>query len=345
VAGGEKPTHFFFDKGAKMHKIDGKKKGGNIQMKKITRRSFIKKGLTIGAASLFGGGIISNLSGNGWGVVRAAEAIDLSIVKGSNYFQNTIKAVEQLGGMKKFVSRNAKVGLLVNWPFKNYGAHVNPEIALAVIKMCYDAGAKDIIRFKEEHGKYWQRSTLANEFAEEIKSLKVGWKDTIDYKIPKAIKLKEPTIRKDLLECDVFINVAISKNHSGTDFSCMLKNMMGTTTTMTNMYFHFGGKKGLSWYADLNHLSQCIADLNLVRKPDLSIADSTEFIITNGPSGPGKLLKPQKVVAGTDCVLVDAYCSTSLNLKAEKVEMIKRAAAHNIGRTDLQKANILEMEL
>ncbi len=313
-------------------------------MKKIDRRSFIKKSLTIGAASMCGGGILADLSGTDWGVVHAAKPVDLSVVKGSNYFKNTIKAVEQLGGMKKFVSRNSKVGLLVNWPFKNYGAHVKPEIVLAVVKLCYDAGAKEISCLKEGFGGYWERSEMASEYSEEIKSLKVGWKDSIDYKIPKAVSMKEPTIRKDLLECDAFVNVSITKNHSGTKFSCMLKNMMGTTTRVTNLYFHFGGKKGLSWYADVNHLSQCIADLNLARKPNICIADSTEFISTNGPYGPGKLLKPQKVVAGTDSVLVDAYCSTLLNLEAEKVEMIKRAAAHNIGRADLQKANIRELE-
>lgn len=314
-------------------------------MKKMSRRSFIKKSLSVGAVSMCGGGILSNLSGTDWGMAHAAKPVDLSVTKGSNYFQNTIRTVEQLGGMKKFVSRNARVGLLVNWPFKNYGAHVKPEIALAVIKMCYDAGAKEIICLKEEFGGYWQRSKLASEYKDEIKSLKAGWKGSIDYKISEAISLKEPAIRKDLIECDVFINVSITKNHSGTKFSCMLKNMMGAATTMTNFYFHFGGKKRLSWYADVNHLSQCIADLNLVRKPDLSIADSTEFIMTNGPSGPGKLLKPQKVVAGTDCVLVDSYCCSLLSLEAEKVEMIKRAAAHNIGNTDLQKANIRELEI
>lgn len=321
------------------------RKDGGIQMKKISRRSFIKKSLAIGAGSICGERILSNLSGTDWGSINAAEPIDLSIVKGNNYFQNTIKTVEQLGGMKKFVSRNSKVGLLVNSPSKNYGAHVKPEIVLAVVKMCYDAGAKEISCLKEEFNGYWQRSKLAKEYADEIKSLKPGWKDSIEYKIPGAISLKEPTIRKDLLECDVFINVSITKNHSGTNFSCMLKNMMGTTSTTTNLYMHFAGKKRLSWFPDVNFLSQCIADLNLVRKPDLCIADSTEFLMTNGPSGPGKLAKPQKVVAGTDCVLVDAYCCTLLNLKAEKIEMIKRAAAHNLGRINLQKANILELEV
>ena len=60
--------------------------------------------------------------------------------------------------------------------------------------------------------------------------------------------------------------------------------MMGTTAYSTNHFFHFGsGSSG--YYDDVEFLSQCIADVNLVRAPDLSIFDGTEVITTNGPSG------------------------------------------------------------
>ena len=321
---------------------ENSKKGA--KMKKISRRSFLKKGLAIGAASMCSGEILSPFLGTARDVVHAAKPIDLSIAKGRDYFKSTIKAVEQLGGIRKFVSRGSKVGLLVNSPFKNYGAYVKPEITLAVVKMCFEAGAKEIWCLKEPSGGYWQRSKLADEYAEEIKSLKEGWEDTVDFQIPQAVSLKEATVRKKLLECDLFINLAITKNHSGTHFSCLLKNMMGISTFGTNLGIHYGGKKGLSWYPDIPFLSQCIADLNLIRKPDLCIVDSTEFLMTNGPYGPGELMKPQEVLAGTDRVLMDAYCSTLLNLKPENVVMIQKAAAHNLGSPDLKKANIVEVE-
>ncbi len=314
-------------------------------MKPISRRSFMKKTLVFGAASVCGNSLLSELSGLDWQVAHASQSVDLSVVKGSESFLSTLKAVEQLGGMNRFVSRNSRVGLLVNSPFKNYGAHVKPEIVLAVVKMCYEAGAKEIICLKEAFNGYWERSSLSKEYADQIKSLKAGWEKTVKHHIPGAITLKEPAVMKDLLECDVFINVSITKNHSGTNFSCTLKNMMGASTTKTNLYMHFAGKKGFSWYADLDFMSQCIADLNLVRKPDLCISDSTEFIIDNGPSGPGTLLKPQKVVAGTDGVLVDSYCCSLMNLKPAQIGMIQKAAAHNLGKTDLGNAKILEVQI
>lgn len=294
---------------------------------------------------MLGGELLSTFSTPDRGAAEAAGPIDLSVVTGPNYFQNTVKAVEQLGGMEAFVTKHSTVGLLVNSPFKNRGAYVNPDIVLAVVEMCYDAGAKEIRCIKEASGGYWKRGKLSGKYADEIRSLKPGWEETVDYEIPGAIALKEATVRKDLLECDVFINVSISKNHTGVNFSCMLKNMMGASTLTTNLYMHFAGEKGLSWYADLDFTSQCIADLNMVRKPDLSIADSTEFIATNGPYGPGKMLKPEKVIAGRDNVLVDAYCCTLLGYKPEDIGMIGKAAAIGIGTADIHKANIREVKI
>ena len=50
--------------------------------------------------------------------------------------------------------------------------------------------------------------------------------------------------------------------------------MMGLFPFSTNGLFHLG---------KMSHLSQCIADLNLVRQPDLCISDATEFLTGNGP--------------------------------------------------------------
>jgi hypothetical protein len=54
--------------------------------------------------------------------------VDIAAVKGDDYFKNTIKAVEILGGMSKFVSKQSKVGLLINSPWEHPGSYVRPEI-------------------------------------------------------------------------------------------------------------------------------------------------------------------------------------------------------------------------
>lgn len=109
----------------------------------ITRRSFIKKSVTVGVTSIFAGDFISNLiEKSAVSTSLPNEKVDLSIVKGYNYFDNTIKAVNQLGEVKNFVSKNYHVGILVNYTHSNPGYHLKPEIVLAVEKMCYDTGTK-----------------------------------------------------------------------------------------------------------------------------------------------------------------------------------------------------------
>ncbi len=313
--------------------------------KKISRRSFVKKSVIIGTAALMGPDIINGLAFGGSPALFAAESVDISVAKGSDFYKSTIEAVTQLGGMEQFVSRGSKVGLLLNSPFKNYGAHVKPEISLAVVKMCYDAGAKEIYLLKEGFDKYWERSKLAADFQDEIQSLKPGWDDFIDYKIPDFVTLEEPAITKPLLDLDVYINVSILKHHDGVEYTATMKNMMGTCSTPTNLGMHMGGKLGLSFFPDIDYITQCIVDLNTVRKPDLCIVDTTEFITEKGPYGPGKLAKPHLVVAGTDRVALDTYCCQYLNLDARELPIIKKAVERGLGNPNLQQLNIKEISV
>ncbi len=249
----------------------------------ITRRSFIKGSTALTVTSILGGSI------DGWihKSAFAATDIDIAVVQGVDYFQNTIKAVELLGGMGNFVSKQAKVGLLINSPWNNPGSYVRPDIVLAVLRMCREAGAKEIGVFKDLGSGYWKRSVLAEKFRDEIQSITSIGGDYAEVAIPKGRSLKEANVAKALLDYDVFINIPIAKDHSGLGFTGTMKNMMGLTSSTTNMFFHHGSGR-LGWYDDVDFLAQCIADVNLLRKPDLCIFDGTEILATNGPRGPGK---------------------------------------------------------
>ena len=73
------------------------------------------------------------------------------------------------------------------------------------------------------------------------------------------------------------------------------------------------------------------------------IVDATEFVTTNGSAGPGELKKAHKVIAGTNCVSVDAYCSTVLGLIPQDVLMIQYAHEHGLGEIDIKKLTIKEI--
>lgn len=314
---------------------------GTFMTRPISRRSFIKESTVLGISSLLAGSAV------GWmpRLSFAQTGIDIAAVKGSDYFKNTIKAVETLGGMGKFVSNQSRVGLLINSPWRHPGSCVAPEITMAVVRMCLEAGAKEIGVFKGISSSYWRRSPLSERFRDEIGNIQDIGGSYTEVPIPHGRSLKKAEIARSLLDCDVFINISIAKDHTGTRFSGTMKNMMGATSASTNSFFHHGSGKGFGYYDDIEFLSQCIADVNLVRKPDLCILDGTEILKTNGPGGPGKLLKPQKVFAGVDRVAMDAYGASLLGVYPEDIQMIRMAHAHGLGEIALPRIRIQEVTL
>jgi uncharacterized protein (DUF362 family) len=292
----------------------------------IDRREFIKQSVAAGVLTAAGSlAFPSPLFGS-----RLASGINISVVNGTTYFDNTVKAVEMLGGIGKFVPKGSKVGLLINSPWDKPGTYTNPDVALAVLKMCREAGASEVHSIENASISYWKRSSGFVKHRSDVSLL------------------KEADISKALLECDVLINIPIAKHHQGTNFSANLKNMMGACSGSTNRFFHQGSSKSgllkyFKYYDDVEFLSQCIADVNLIRQPDLCVVDATEFITTNGPAGPGEMKKANKIVAGTNCVSVDAYCATLLGLQPFDVLMIRYAQQHGLGEINIAKLSIKEV--
>jgi uncharacterized protein (DUF362 family) len=314
-------------------------------MDHITRRSFLRRAVCVGGGVLLSQSALAGLAQTTPEATRVQEIKpNLVAVKGKDPYVNTLRAIQELGGIETFVRRGDRVGMLVNSPFKNIGASVNPDVVLAVIEQCLDGGAKEIRYLKDPYRGYWERSPKSSELASVLKSLKYESGDHVKVEIPGGLILKDARVTKDLRECDVFINISITKHHEGVKYSGALKNMMGLCPFSTNSYFHFGTLK-LGWYADVNHLSQCIADLNLIKKPNLCISDATTFITENGPYGPGKLAAAETVVAATNRVSLDAFCCRFLGLQPEDVLMIRKASEHGLGEMNLERLRIKSLSV
>ena len=307
---------------------------------KMTRRSFMKTSAAIGATSVVGG-MLTRCSGS-----ADAKPI-LSVVKGDDPFTGTAKAVEQLGGMEAFVPSGSSVALLPNAQRNNPGAFTNPDIVRSTIKMCFDAGAKEVNVLSWLPEASWESTGLKEAITDAGGNLVLtDMNDENLFKpvpVPNGKVLKEVRIMKALYENDIFIDMPITKDHAGNKFTGTMKNMMGLNYRVSNRTFH---KEDWKTNTDsIAFLDQCIADLNTVVTPDLCIVDATEFITTNGPFGPGELLRPQKVVAGTDRVAIDAYCCALWGLDPQDIFQIKLGYEHKLGQIDLNKVNILELEV
>ena len=227
---------------------------------------------------------------------------------------------------------------------KNPGTFTKPEILRAAIRMCKAAGAKEIACLSYLTQPYWDGAGLAQVIRDEGAVLRLIPREDVNFKaVPVAnpALLKEAMIMNAYYDYDAFINMPVTKDHAGSKFTGSLKNLMGLNAPSCNRTrFHMP-----NWQTDpaaIEHLETCIVDLNTVLKPSLNIVDATEIIRTNGPMGPGELIKPLKVIAGVDRVAVDSLCATLLGFKGEDILMIRKAYERKLGEIDLKKVNIRE---
>lgn len=307
-------------------------------LKKISRREFIKQGTGMGAAAIASGKLYAkHLEPER----KNAAYPHIAVVEGSDPMQSVEKAVDMLGGIKRFISPGSRVALLPNSQSRHPGSYTHPEVIKATVRLCKSAGSRDIKALSWLPKNFWSATGLDKVLAEEGAGLIINGREDEHFnkvQLPQGKALKAAHLQKALAEFDLLINIPIIKDHVGNKFTGTMKNLMGLNSPNCNRTFH---KE--NWDTEpsaLAHLDQCIADLNLAVSPALCIADITEIITTNGPFGPGKLIRPQKIVVGTDRIAIDAYCTSFLGLKPEDIIMIKRGADHGLGEMDLSRVEI-----
>ncbi len=289
---------------------------------KIDRREFVRRTAKWGASIALGAAALDGLV-DGPPAARAAGGVTIIAAESDDYAKAAVKAVAELGGMKKFVPKGSKVAVLANVQSKHPGTYTKPEILRAVLRMCREAGAAEVSVLSQAAPKAWDDLGMTELIKAEGAVLRLFERDGEHFRtvpIPGGKGLTEARILSAVLESDVFINMPVTKDHAGTRFTGAMKNLMGLSSGPTNRIFHKANWK--TDPADIAHLDQCIVDLNKVVRPALNVVDATEFITTNGPFGPGELMKPRQVVAGADRVAVDAYCCTLWGLKPNEIGVV-----------------------
>jgi uncharacterized protein (DUF362 family) len=315
--------------------------GGNSLMdhtldKKISRRQFIKGAAATTALPLFS----STLPFYG-SLAHAAGEADLIIAKNGSPSQLLQAAMAPLGGMGRFVKKGQRVVIKANiaWARKPEEACTNnPDLFSALIKMCYEAGAKRVAVWDHTCDNYqftFSRSGLKEAGQKAGADVFSGHGRNVykQVEIPKAKKLKTAEVLRDVLESDVFINFPIPKHHYATELTLGMKNLIGIVWDMEQLH-----------KIDLH---QCIADINTLRKPDLVVMDAIRILTTNGPKGPGKTEDPGEVIASTDIVAADAYAATLFKhpktgkpFKPAEIKFVKNAYELGLGEIDLSKVRV-----
>lgn len=302
----------------------------------IGRREFLKTGAGAGLTWAMG----RSLAG---AAPASAKPPVVGVGIGDDYGLAAVKAVSLAGGIKAFIPKGAQVALLPNVQSRHPGSFTKPEILRAVIGLCKKAGAKRIDCLSWQTAKQWEDTGLMAVLEAEKAGLRLFEKDEALFKpvpVLEGVVLKEARPLAAFFEYDRLINMPITKDHAGNKFTGSMKNLMGLNSPANNRTFHKPNWK--TDPDDIAHLDQSIVDLNKAVRPALNVVDATEFIVSNGPFGPGQILTPRKVVAGADRVAIDAYCAALWGLNPADIVQIKKAAEQGLGQMDLDRVTLKE---
>ncbi|MFC1620678.1 DUF362 domain-containing protein [Candidatus Omnitrophota bacterium] len=308
--------------------------------KKISRKEFIKLAL-VGLGGMLFGGIFPRQAkaSNARTGKNISTNHDLVVARGEDPYLMTVKAIEGIGGMEKFVKRGDKVIIKPNMAWDRapeYAGNTNPMVVAALVELCFKAGAKRVNVFERscnDSKLCYENSGIAA--AARDKGANVYFTDEWNY-IKAKFSYKSPMdgwpIYRDVLECDTFINVPILKDHALTGLTLSMKNLMGVC----------GGDRATIH----DNIGVKLVDLTDFIKPDLTVIDAYRVLIRNGPRG-GNLKDVEDyktLIVGTDPTLADTYAAELVGRDPLSVNYIQEAKNRGFGKFDTSKADIFKLE-
>lgn len=311
----------------------------------MDRRKFLQTLAIGGAASLLDFSLLKGALAQG-GTAVSKGGPDLVAVMGGEPAAMLDRALAELGGIGRFVKKGMKVVLKPNigWDKSpEMAANTNPALVAAMVRKCLGAGAEEVIVFDHTCDAWigcYERSGIKKAVEEAGGKMLPAHEESYyaDCPLPQGVKLKRAKVHKAILDCDVWFNMPVLKNHGGAKMTISMKNLMGIVWDRT--YFH------------KTDLQQCIADINtLAKKPALHIVDAYRVMKNNGPQGKtaadAVLLKT--LMASTDPVALDTASVRFFNqvrqMDLADVGHIGKAQALRLGTTDLDSLNVKRIKM
>lgn len=272
--------------------------------------------------------------------------VDLVAVMGGEPEVMFRRAIVEMGGMKSFIKPGQKVAVKPNigWDkVPELAGNTNPKLVAEIVKQCFAAGAKEVTVFDhtcDDWQKCYKNSGI--EAAAKAAGAKVMPAHLESYyrnvSLPQGKKMKSAKIHEAILDCDVWINVPILKNHGGANLTMSMKNHMGIV--WDRGFFH------------QNDLQQCIADIcTLQKKAILNVVDAYRIMKTNGPRGRSEsdVVLSKGLFLSQDIVAVDTAAAKFFNqvreMPLDTVSHLANGQALKIGTMDLDKLNIKRIKI
>ena len=257
---------------------------------------------------------------------------EMAIVQGDDPRRLLRRALDELGGVRRFISRGDVVVIKPNMAWDRtpeQAANTNPGVVAETARLCFEAGAKTVVVADvsiNEPRRSFERSGIAE----------AARRESAQVLLPEERKFRQVDLRGDVLRAwpvfgpflaaDKMINIPIAKHHS----------LTGATLGMKNWYGILGGQRQRLH----QRIHESLADLAAFMRPTLTIIDAYRVLLRNGPGG-GNLedvaLK-KTLIAGTDPVALDAYAAKAFwNLGLDDLLYLRLASQRGLGTPQFEK--------
>jgi uncharacterized protein (DUF362 family) len=268
-------------------------------------------------------------------------ATDSLVIKvmGESPYDMAKRAVQELGGMKKFISKQDIVMVKPNIGWNRsveQAANTNPEVLKAVIEMAFDAGAKKVIVMDNTCHKpadTYRRSGIKKAAKEAGAEVRFADENRLVLHDFKGSRLEKWPVFKDFLEVDKFINVPILKHHGSAELTIGMKNLYGI----------IGGRRGKLHRS----MGENIADLAAGFKTDLTIVDAYRVLKKNGPVG-GRISDVElkkTLIASANVMEADVVAVDVFGKAPKGIPFITAAFERKLGQMDLSEINLKSIKI
>jgi len=310
----------------------------------MKRRDFLKAAALTGVASAIK--LSDGMDIMAQKVTKPGGSYDLVAVMGGEPAEMFRKGIAELGGISKFVKKGQKVVVKPNigWDkTPELAGNTNPLLVAEIVKQCIKAGAS-VVQVIDHSCDDWRKCYTNSGIEEAAKAAGakvLSANEEIYYReidLPRGVKLKKAKVLNAILDCDVWINVPVLKNHGGASMTIAMKNHMGIV--WDRGAFH------------RNDLQQCIADICTLNKPAvLHVVDAYRIMKTNGPRGRSltDVANPKAMFLSSDIVAVDTAATKFFNqlesMPLESVTHIKNAENLKLGTMNIEKLKVKRINL
>lgn len=262
------------------------------------------------------------------------EKNELLLIYGNSYTDMTKMLLMEADLKSMILGKKTRIGIKPNLVAPSdpaWGATTHPEVVAGIIEYLQENGFENLYMLEGSWvGDRTEESAEVCGFLDLSERYRVPFwdmqKDSASYKDCGGLKLR---ICDKVRTLDFLINVPVMKGHCQTKVTCALKNMKGLIPNSEKRHFHAMG------------LHRPIAHLGLGIRQDFIVTDNIcgDWDFEDG----GNPVEMNRLIAGRDPVLMDAWVSHEMGYRTEEIPYIVMAGELGVGCVDYTQAKVREL--